>query len=84
MSDAETKPVPASWRIILAFFLDLLTAFIVMGFVVASISGGRTADGFRLNGLPAFIAFALIIAYFVIANRFFGSTLWKYILKARR
>lgn len=51
---------------------------------MAAVAGGRTPQGFALNGVPAFIAFALIIAYFVVLGRFFGGTLWQRLLKARR
>jgi len=85
MSEEKTiKPAPASWRIILAFFLDLLTVFFVGGFLVASVFGGRTDNGFQLSGFPAIVLFALMIAYFVVFNRYLGGTLWKRILKATR
>lgn len=57
--------------------------FFGLGYLVALLTGGMTEDGFQLNGWPAMLLFALVIAYFVIANRFFGGTIWKYILKAR-
>ncbi|MDR6588212.1 hypothetical protein [Agrobacterium tumefaciens] len=64
MTDETVQPKqPATWRIILAFFLDFWTAFFAAGFLVATVAGGRTPEGFALNGAPAFIAFALIIAY---------------------
>ncbi len=75
---------PATWRIVLAGILDFFTAFFVIGFLVATLLGGRTENGFELSGLPALICFALIIAYFVVFNRFLGGTIWKRILKARR
>ena len=78
MTDA-TKP--ANWRIILAFILDLLTSFLVLGFVVASATGGMTETGFQLNGLPALLLFALVIAYFWL-NRRFRWRLWWRLLKA--
>lgn len=85
MSDEQkNKPAPASWRIILAFILDFLTIFFVGGYLVASVLGGRTEDGFQLNGIPALVLFALMIAYFVVCNRYLGGTLWKHLLKARR
>lgn len=89
MSDdtAQKQPTtkqPATWRIILAFFLDFWTAFFAAGFLVAAVAGGRTPHGFALNGLPAFVAFALIIAYFIVLDRFFGGTLWQRLLKAKR
>ncbi|MGQ8633626.1 hypothetical protein [Agrobacterium sp. DE0009] len=85
MSDDTVQPKqPATWRIILAFFLDFWTAFFAAGFLVATVAGGRTPEGFSLNGTPAFVAFGLMIAYFVVLGRFFGGTLWQRLLKARR
>lgn len=73
----------ATWRIILAFVLDLLTAFFVFGYLVATVFGGRTEGGFSLEGAPALLLLALIIAYFVLAKRF-GGRLWERILGAVR
>ncbi|WFS02324.1 RDD family protein [Rhizobium tumorigenes] len=83
MSDALVPRNPSTWRRVLALILDLITAFFGLGYLVALLTGGMTDDGFQLNGWPAMLLFALVIAYFVIANRFFGGTIWKYILKAR-
>lgn len=80
---AEGTRDVATWRIILAFVLDALTAFFVFGFLVASLFGGRTEGGFSLDGWRAFLLLALIIAYFVIARRF-GGRLWERILGAVR
>jgi len=79
----EIKKVP-TWRIVLAAILDFFTAFLLLGFLVATIFGGRTANGFSLEGWPALLAIVLIVAYFVIFNRFLGGTIWKRILKAVR
>jgi hypothetical protein len=49
---------------------------------VAYFTGGLTPDGFKLNGAPAFILFAIVIAYFVIGRKFAGGTLWQRILHA--
>ena len=81
--NAEPK-APSTWRIVLAAILDFFTAFFVFGYAVASLTGGRTEDGFSLSGVPALIAFGLIIAYFLVFNRYFGGTIWKRILKAKR
>lgn len=80
---AETKDV-ASWRIVLAFLLDLITSFMVLGYVIALIFGGATEKGFSLQGGSALLLFVAIIAYFVVFNRFFGGTIWKRILGAVR
>jgi len=84
MSDTNSATQPATWRIVLAAIFDFLTAFLVFGYAIASVFGGRTENGFQLNGLPALLLFILIVAYFVLFNRFLGGTLWKRILRARR
>ncbi|MBO0141800.1 hypothetical protein JZX87_11580 [Agrobacterium sp. Ap1] len=85
MSDAANiTRQPATWRIVLAAILDFFTIFWASGFLVASIFGGRTDGGFALDGWPALLCFALIVAYFVVFNKFLGGTIWKRILKAKR
>lgn len=82
MSGAE-KTRPAMWRVIVAAILDFFTAFFVFGYLVAVVTGDTTESGFSLNGLPALVSFALIIAYFWIGRKYLGGTLWQRILKAR-
>ncbi|MDH2325381.1 hypothetical protein QCN27_00715 [Cereibacter sp. SYSU M97828] len=77
------RDVP-TWRIVLAFLLDLATAFWAFGFLVGWATGGLTGEGFSLSGGPALLFIALVIAYFPVGNRLFGGTLWKHILRARR
>ncbi|HYZ61503.1 MAG TPA: hypothetical protein VE650_03545 [Acetobacteraceae bacterium] len=72
------------WRRVVSSILDGLTAFFVFGYLVARFSGGLTEDGFSLEGGPALLLFALVIAYFVIGRRFLGGTPWQHILGARR
>lgn len=84
MSETNAETQPATWRIVLAAIFDFLTAFFVLGYIIASIFGGKTEDGFKLDGLPALLLFALIVAYFVLFNRYLGGTIWKRILRARR
>ncbi len=80
----QTSPRPiAHWRIILAAILDFLTAFFVIGYGVALVSGDTTDEGFQLNGMPALVLLALIVAYFWIGRKYLGGTLWQRLLKAR-
>lgn len=79
----ENQAPVAHWRIILAAILDFITAFFVLGFIIASLTGSVTENGFRLTGLPAILLFAGLILYFWAGKRFFGGTLWKRILKVR-
>lgn len=67
---------------VFAAILDFLTVFIAGGLVIGELTGGLTDGGFKLEGVPALILFALIIAYFVIGART-GGTLWQRILKTR-
>lgn len=84
MTTQEQRPAPATWRIVLAAILDFITAFAVLGYLVGAATGGLTQNGFQLNGWPALLLFVLIVAYFVIFNKFLGGTIWKWILGARR
>jgi len=81
MPDTATVP---TWRRVLAFILDLITAFFAFGFLIASVTGGRTETGFELTGAPALILFACVIAYFLLFGRYAGGTIWQHILRARR
>lgn len=85
MDDTSVAPVgrPSTWRIVLAAILDFFTAFFVLGYMVAALTGGTTDNGFSLNGLPALLLFALIVGYFWIGGKYLGGTLWQRILKAR-
>jgi len=84
MSAAEVRREPATWRIVLAALLDFFTAFWVIGLILGALFGGLTENGFQLKGASALLCVALIIAYFVVFNRFFGGTIWKRILRAQR
>lgn len=81
MEEIPRRPAPY-WKVILAAILDFLTAFFVLGFIVASLAGQTTETGFQLNGWPALLFLGLIIAYFVIGSRV-GGTLWRRIFGIR-
>jgi uncharacterized membrane protein YoaK (UPF0700 family) len=71
-----------TWKKVVAGILDFFTIFIGGGYLIAAITGNTTDGGFELNGAPALVAFALVIAYFVLMPRF-GGTIWQRILKTR-
>ncbi len=79
---AEERKV-SQLRIVAAAILDFLTIFFIGGFIIARLTGNTTESGFQLNGLPALVLFAVIIAYFVIDSRYAGGTMWQRILKIR-
>uniref|UniRef100_UPI003B52AB5A hypothetical protein n=1 Tax=Roseovarius indicus TaxID=540747 RepID=UPI003B52AB5A len=72
---------PATWRVVIAFILDLFISFFIFGFIIASITGDTTEGGFELNGLPAIILFALVIAYMVGMPRI-GGRIFQRLFKA--
>ena len=76
------KSVP-TWRIIVAFIFDLISAFLLSGWIVATLTGGITDQGFSLSGWPALLCFAMVILYFVIGSRT-GGTAWARLLGAVR
>jgi hypothetical protein len=77
------QPVPV-WKRGLAATLDLFTAFFLFGWLIGHFTGNTTDNGFNLDGPPAILLFALVIAYFFIGRRFAGGTLWDRILRIGR
>ena len=79
MSDTSK---PATWRVVVAFILDLFFSFFIFGYLIASVTGDTTESGFALEGLPAIILFALVIAYMVGMPRM-GGRVFQRLFKAR-
>lgn len=77
-----SKPVP-TWRKIAAAILDFITVFFGGGYAIGALTGSLTADGFKLEGMPALILFALMIVYFVAGSKYLGGTIWQRILYPR-
>ena len=75
----ENAAPPPTWKAVFAAICDFFLAFALGGYVVAKLTGNTHQYGFKLEGWPALVLFALIIAYFIIGNRFFGGTLFKHI-----
>jgi hypothetical protein len=76
------KPV-ATWRKVVAFILDLVFSFAVLGYVIGWATGGLTEEGFDLHGGPALLLFGLVILYFVLFARFLGGTIFQRLLRVR-
>jgi hypothetical protein len=74
---------PSQLRIVAAAILDFLTVFFIGGYVISLLFGGRTQQGFQLNGGPAFLLFAVIVLYFWLGSRYAGGTIWQRILRTR-
>jgi DMSO reductase anchor subunit len=77
----QRRPV-ATWRKVIAAIFDFLTVFFVGGYVIGKLTGNLTDDGFKLEGLPALLLFAIVIAYFVVGRKYLGGTIWQRIFRA--
>jgi hypothetical protein len=71
------------WRRGLAGFLDFLTVFFVGGYVIGSLTGETTQDGFKLTGIAALALFVVIVLYFYLGWRVVGGTIWQRVFGAR-
>ena len=77
MTEEMKNEQAPTWKKVLAFIVDLLVSFIVLGYLVAAMTGGLTEDGFNLEGGPAFLVIVLVVLYFVLMNKLVGVTLGK-------
>jgi Kef-type K+ transport system membrane component KefB len=77
-----SSKTPAQWRVILAFIFDLITSFVVFGYIIAFITGDITDEGFVLQGRPALIVIVLVITYFSLMPIFAGGRIWQHIFRA--
>jgi hypothetical protein len=68
------------WKRGLAATLDFFTVFFGFGWAIGYFTGHTTENGFNLDGGPALLMLALIVAYFFIGRRYAGGTLWDRIL----
>jgi hypothetical protein len=73
----------ATWRKVVAFLLDLVFSFAILGYVIGWMSGGLTDKGFELEGGPALLLFGLVVLYFLVFSRFFGGTVFQRLLRVR-
>ncbi|MBI5323363.1 hypothetical protein [Bradyrhizobium sp.] len=76
----DSVPQTATWRKVLAAILDFLMVFFVGGYAIGYLTGGTTSEGFKLEGAPAIVLFALIVVYFVAGSKYLGGTVWQRIL----
>ena len=71
----NAKPV-STWRRVLAATFDFITTFFVGGYVVGSLTGSLTPDGFAVQGGLVLLLFGVIVGYFVVCSIYLGGTLW--------
>jgi len=71
-------------RRVIAVILDLITLFLIGGYVIADVTGNTTPTGFHLTGAPALLLLAVMAIYFFVLRRYAGGTLWDRILRIKR
>ena len=69
-----------TWKRATAAILDFFTIFFAAGYAIGRLTGGLTDDGFKLDGWPALLLFAVVVAYFVVSRKWLGGSLWDRIL----
>jgi len=62
---------------IVAFMLDLITAFVVFSTLTLFLLGQRSGGGLSLSGWKAAIPAALVFLYFFVMDKYLGGTLAK-------
>ena len=79
---AAAKPV-STWRKVVAGILDFICVLMIGGYAIGYMTGNVSDEGFKLNGAPALLLFAVIILYFVVFTRYLGGTVWQRLLGVR-
>lgn len=62
-----------------AVIIDSIILFVV-AYVVAMVTGNTTGAGFAMTGAPAFLFFAIALAYFIVLEATQGATLGKRVM----
>jgi hypothetical protein len=66
------EPV-AGWKYVVAFFIDLFGSIVLFGGAISLVTGDCHGSSFELTGLPALLAIALTVGYFVLFTRLGGT-----------
>ncbi len=59
-----------------AIIIDMILLGII-GWIIASFTGGTTREGFEITGAPAFLLFLIAMVYYVVMEVQWGGTLGK-------
>ena len=81
---AVSQPKQVStWRKVVAGILDFICVLMIGGYAIGYMTGNVSDEGFKLNGAPALLLFAVIILYFVVFTPYLGGTVWQRLLGVR-
>ena len=73
---AEPAAAAPTWKRVVASIFDFIMVFTVGGYLIGAATGGLQPGGFNLDGWPAALLLAVIVAYFYVGRRVMGGTLW--------
>jgi uncharacterized RDD family membrane protein YckC len=69
------EPVGVGRRAVAVIIDSIL--LMVVAYAIAAVTGGATSEGFHISGAPAFLWFAIALAYFIVMEKTSGATLGK-------
>ena len=69
------EPVGVGRRAVAVIIDSIL--LMVVAYLIAAVTGGTTTEGFNISGAPAFLWFAIALAYFIVMEKTSGATLGK-------
>ena len=72
------EPVGVGRRAVAVIIDSILLS--IMGYVIAALTGGATAEGFHIQGAPAALWLVLGLGYFVVMEKTWGATLGKRVM----
>jgi uncharacterized RDD family membrane protein YckC len=75
------KPVGVGLRAVATIVDTVLLG--AVGYLIATLSGGITSDGFELKGGPLFLCLIIAIAYYIIMEALVGATIGKLLVGLR-
>ena len=75
------EPVGVGRRAVAVIIDSILLG--IVGYLIASVTGGTTSDGFHVSGAPALLLFVIAIAYYVVMEKTSGATLGKMAMKLK-
>lgn len=75
------EPVGVGRRAVAVIIDSILLG--IVGYLIASVTGGTTAEGFNLVGAPFFLLLLVSFAYYIVMEKTSGATLGKMAMKLK-
>ena len=75
------EPVGVGRRAVAVIIDSILLG--IVGYLIASVTGSTTADGFNLTGAPALLLLVVALAYYIVMEKTSGATLGKMAMKLK-